>query len=216
MSAAHAAPTETADATEALEAAAAAEASPDEARLLTHAYDGIHEYDNPMPGWWTSAFIGTVVFAALYGLYFHVVDWGKTPDQTYQAALGDYEGQRDQRERAEAANISEDTIARATEDPKVLERGAAMFASRCASCHAEDGRGLIGPNLTDKHQLHGVTRMDLYGTISKGVPTTAMMAWGDQLPQTDVLAVTAFVATLRGKDVAGGKAPQGARVEKFQ
>lgn len=108
----------------------------------------------------------------------------------------------------------EQTLANAAQDPKVLERGAALFVQRCVSCHADKGQGLIGPNLTDLRQIHGSTRMDLYTTISKGVPTTAMLAWGEQLPQTDVLALTAFVSTLRGKNIAG-KEPQGSPVEKF-
>jgi mono/diheme cytochrome c family protein len=57
--------------------------------------------------------------------------------------------------------------------------------------------------------------MDLYTTITNGVPTTAMLAWGEQLPQTDILSVAAFVTTLRGQNLPG-KEPQGEPVEKFQ
>lgn len=191
------------------------EGAPDDARLLTHAYDGIREYDNPMPGWWVSIFIGCIVFSAFYGLYFHVVDWGRMPDETYVVALGDYESKKELRDRAEAANVSEDSLKRATEDPKLLAQGQAVFAAKCASCHQQDGSGLIGPNLTDHMQLHGETRMDIYKTVQKGVPGTAMLAWGEQLPQTDILAVSAFVTTLRGKGLPG-KAPEGARVGKFE
>ena len=34
--------------------------------LTDHAYDGIREYDNPLPGWWTYLFVGTIVFSVLY------------------------------------------------------------------------------------------------------------------------------------------------------
>ncbi len=186
----------------------------DEDRLLGHEYDGIREYDNPMPGWWSLIFAVTIAFAAAYGFYYHVANWGKTPDQTYETALAEYDDKKELRDRAEAANVSEQTIANATLDPKILERGSAMYAQRCASCHADKGQGLIGPNLTDLRQIHGSTRMDLYSTISKGVPGTAMLAWGDQLPQTDVLALAAFAVTLRGQNLPG-KEPQGAPVEKF-
>ena len=190
------------------------DAAPDDARLMSHAYDGIREYDNPLPGWWSAIFIGTIVFAGAYGVYYHITKWGKMPDENYRAALADYDSKKEARDRAEAANISEQTIATAAQDGSVVERGSALFTQRCASCHADKGQGLIGPNLTDLHQMHGSTRMDLYTTISKGVPSTAMLAWGEQLPQTDVLAVTAFVSTLRGKNLAG-KEPQGPAVEKF-
>lgn len=184
-------------------------------RMLDHEYDGIREYDNPLPGWWSAIFIGSFVFAVCYGFYFHVANWGASPAERYTAALDDYKGKKDLRDRAEAMNVSEQTLARNTEDPKQVARGAEIYKGRCASCHADDGRGLIGPNLTDFSQLHGTTRMDLYTTISKGVPGTAMLAWGEQMPQTDILSVATFVVTLRGLNIAG-KEPQGAPVEKFQ
>jgi hypothetical protein len=42
-----------------------------------------------------------------------------------------------------------------------------------------------------------------------------MLAWGEQLPPTDVVAVAAFVTTLRGKDIPG-KPPQGHPVQAFK
>lgn len=187
----------------------------EDARLLSHAYDGIREYDNPLPGWWSAIFIGSIVFAVLYGLYFHVVRWGKTDDQHYQAALGEYEGKKSLRDKAEAANVSEKSLAAAAANPTMVSKGAEVFKTRCVSCHADDGRGLIGPNLTDLVQKHGSTRMDVYAVIQKGVPGTAMLAWGEQLPQTDVLAVSTFVTSLRGTNAPNGKAPEGQPVEKF-
>jgi cytochrome c oxidase cbb3-type subunit 3 len=187
----------------------------DNARLMTHAYDGIREYDNPLPGWWKAIFAGSIAFAAAYGFYFHIANWGTSPEQSYKAALADYDSKRDQRAAAEAANVSEQTIANATMDGNVIARGVAVFQQRCVSCHNDHGQGLIGPNLTDLRQIHGSTRMDLYTTITNGVPTTAMLAWGEQLPQTDILSVAAFVTTLRGQNLPG-KEPQGEPVEKFQ
>ncbi|MFN0250042.1 MAG: c-type cytochrome [Kofleriaceae bacterium] len=187
----------------------------DNARLMTHAYDGIREFDNPLPGWWSVIFAGSIAFAAAYAFYFHIANWGATPEQRYKAALADYDDKKVLRDRAEAENVSEQVIANATSDPGALDRGLVVFTQRCASCHGDKGQGLIGPNLTDLRQVHGTTRMDLYATIAKGVPTTAMLAWGEQLPQTDILAVTAFVTKLRGQNVPGGKEPQGAQVEKF-
>jgi len=89
-----------------------------------------------------------------------------------------------------------------------------VFHARCATCHTEDGRGLIGPNLTDHFQLHGESRLDIYKTVKNGVPGTAMLAWGEQLPPNDVLAVAAFVTTLRGQNLPG-KAAEGLPVKPF-
>jgi cytochrome c oxidase cbb3-type subunit 3 len=185
------------------------------ARILDHAYDGIREYDNPLPSWWSSIFIGTIIFAGFYGLYFHVVHWGATDDDAYQKQLVGYDGKRDVRERAELASISEDYLAERVIDAKIVDRGKAVFAERCASCHGPAGAGVIGPNLTDGFQKHGSTRLDIYKTVRGGVPGTAMLAWGDQLPPNDVVAAAAFVITLRHTNVAG-KAPEGAPVEPFK
>ncbi|HEY4175495.1 MAG TPA: cbb3-type cytochrome c oxidase N-terminal domain-containing protein [Kofleriaceae bacterium] len=185
-----------------------------EARLMTHSYDGIREYDNPLPGWWRMIFAGSIAFAAAYGFYFHVANWGETPDQHYKAQLADYESKRDVRARAEAANITEASLANAAADPRTVEHGAQLFQTRCVSCHADHAQGLIGPNLTDLRQIHGTTRMDLFQTIQNGAPGTAMIAWGEQIAPADLMSLAAYVSTLRGTNVPG-KEPQGEPVEKF-
>lgn len=200
----------------ALDARPASESEPaaEEPHILDHAYDGIREYDNPLPGWWSSIFIGTIVFSGFYLLYFHVVGWGATPDDKYRGALVEYDGKRDVRERAELASIDEKTLAERVADPEVVARGTKVFAERCASCHGAAGNGLIGPNLTDEFQRHGSTRLDIYKTVRGGVAGTAMIAWGDQLPPADLVAAASYVITLRGTNVPG-KQPEGLPVGPF-
>jgi cytochrome c oxidase cbb3-type subunit 3 len=188
----------------------------EDAPVLEHAYDGIREYDNPLPGWWRAMFWGSIVFAAGYFIWFHVADRGQSPDARYREELAVYESKRAEREAADAANVSEDLLARNALDEKLVEHGADIFAHHCASCHSADGRGLIGPNLTDLFQLHGSTRMDMFTTIRNGVSGTAMPAWGEQMGPAEILAVATFATTLRGKNVAGGKAPQGEPVAAFR
>jgi cytochrome c oxidase cbb3-type subunit III len=190
------------------------ENAPDEARLMGHAYDGIHEYDNPLPGWWRMIFIGTVVFAGFYWLYFHVVGWGASPETHYKQALATYDDKKALRDQAELANISEQSLAQKAGDGKILAHGKDVFAQRCASCHGPEGAGLIGPNLTDGYQIHGSSRVDIYRTVRGGAPGTAMLAWGDQLPQADVVAAAAFVITLRSTN-RPGRPPQGVTVGAF-
>ena len=35
-----------------------------------HNYDGIEEYDNPLPRWWVGLFIASIVFAGGYLIYY--------------------------------------------------------------------------------------------------------------------------------------------------
>jgi cytochrome c oxidase cbb3-type subunit III len=188
--------------------------APDETPLLDHAYDEIREYDNPLPGWWRMIFYGSMAFAAAYVVVYHVAG-GSTPDAEYRAELERYDAKRELRARAEAANVTEGSLAAAVRDARVVDRGAAVFAERCATCHGPNGGGLIGPNLTDDRQLHGDTRLDLFRTVRGGAPGTAMVAWGEQLAPADVVAAAAFAISLRGNRVPGGKAPEGAPVGAF-
>src|SRR5262245_47447888 len=104
-------------------------ATADDARLMTHAYDGIREYDNPLPGWWRVLFWATIVVAAGYWIWFHVAGWGHTPDQKYRVALAGYESKREAREAADARDVSEDMLARNAQDAKLLEHGKQIFAT---------------------------------------------------------------------------------------
>jgi cytochrome c oxidase cbb3-type subunit 3 len=189
--------------------APAATADADEAHLLEHDYDGIREYDNPLPGWWSMVFAASVVFAFLYFAYYCIAGWGRSPADSYKVALVGWQSTYKAGPGGGGGpDVSEEMLAAGTESPELVARGADVFASRCTGCHMADGRGQIGPNLTDLYQLHGTTRMDLYGTISGGAPGTAMIAWSEVMKPAEVIAVATFVSTLRGKNLAG-KEPQG-------
>lgn len=204
----------TADATGAIPEARSGDAD-DDARLMHHEYDGIREYDNPLPGWWRATFWATILFAAAYGGYYHVAGRGKTAAQRYDAQLTDYLARRTFSGGGGAAVVAtEETLARDSESDVILKQGARIFAERCSGCHLADGSGQVGPNLTDGFQIHGSTRMDILGVVTGGVPGTAMVAWGEQLPPSEVNAAAAYAISLRGKN-RPGKAPQGNAVGAF-
>lgn len=189
------------------------EETADNARILDHAYDGIREYDNPLPGWWRLIFYVSIAFALVYFIAFHVADWVKPPSQRYDEAKLAYTSQHDE-EQATVASTTEEALDHGSHDPAMVERGQGIFKTKCASCHTAEGKGLVGPNLTDLFQIHGSTRLDLFTTIRDGAPNTAMVGWGTQMAATDIVAVASFVSSLRGKNVAG-KEPQGQPVKPF-
>lgn len=47
-----------------------------EDKLFDHDYDGIREYDNPLPPWWVNLFFITIVWSVVYVLYYHVFEIG--------------------------------------------------------------------------------------------------------------------------------------------
>ena len=52
--------------------------------LLDHDYDGIKEYDNPLPPWWVNLFYITIVWAGAYLLFYHVLEIGDRPIDEYR------------------------------------------------------------------------------------------------------------------------------------
>ena len=184
----------------------------DHADQLDHEYDGIRERNNPPPGWTLVVFGASIVFAIGYWFWFHGGGPGRSDAQVYTADHASW-----LTTRAEAAKrevVSEAMLARAVLDDAVRMRGQTLFTTSCVSCHGPLGAGLLGPNLTDARQIHGSARLDIYQTIRDGVPAKGMLAWGTMMPQTDVVALAAFVVTLRGKPVTG-KAGEGAPVGAF-
>lgn len=178
------------------------------ADLLEHEYDGIREYDNPLPRWWVMVFWGSFWFALAYILTFHVFDRAPSVHQSYEAEMREVAA-----ERAKAAlneKVSEESLAKLT--GPALDTGKGIFQMRCTQCHAAEGQGLIGPNLTDNAWIHGNgSLMDVYKTVSEGVAAKGMPAWGLQLRPDELRQVVAFVGSLRGKNVPG-KAPEGTPV----
>ena len=183
----------------------------DDTNLLSHSYDGIQEYDNPTPGWWKWIFLATVIWSVLYVIWYHAGGPGKSIHEEYAVAMADYEAQY----AGSGPNVTPEALAQLADDPEALAAGKQVFDTNCASCHTTEGKGLVGPNLTDDYQIHGSTRMDIYQTIHDGVPAKGMIPWGPALPPDQVAAVAAYVSTLRHSNVAGGKAPEGDKVEPF-
>ena len=174
--------------------------------LLDHEYDGIRELDNRLPRWWVWLFYITIIFAAVYLMYFHVMRAGplsageydnemKIGDQLKAAAMGKFE-----------AGIP--TLQPAT-DAVVLNGGQQTYMKFCAPCHRADGGGLVGPNLTDSYWIHGSNYADTVSVIWNGVPAKGMITWKSTLKPDEIQAVASYIYTLRGTKLATpGKPPE--------
>ena len=187
--------------------------NPREDELLDHEYDGIREYDNPLPGWWVKTWWGSVLFAFAYVVYYYVSPHGMTVAAAYEEDMRLAREERAKRSLAEAP--SEAVLGKLMGDKELMQDAKVTFGQRCAQCHEAEGQGLIGPNLTDNHWIHGKGRlMDVYETVSHGVPAKGMPAWELQLQPIELRKLAAFIGTLRGKNLPG-KAPEGSEVENW-
>jgi cytochrome c oxidase cbb3-type subunit 3 len=179
-------------------------------RLLDHSYDGIQEYDNPLPGWWKWLFWGSIGFSALYVLEYHI-GIGPSIHDDYDLARAAYFAA--QEERYAGLELSEETIAGLVADKDLMAAMRKRFEGNCATCHGKDASGLVGPNLTDHYWLHGGTRMEIHKTIRDGVKGKAMKAWIGDLGPAGVMLMAAYIDSIRGLDLPGPRAQEGHLVD---
>jgi cytochrome c oxidase cbb3-type subunit 3 len=178
-------------------------------RLLDHDVDGIHEYDNPLPGWWVNVFLATIIFAVLYVVnVIPGVGTGEGRIANYERAVASAKERREAF-AAKTPAVSAADILALMQDKAALATGKERFVSTCAPCHRADGGGNIGPNLTDNYWLHGGSPTQIVQTVTNGVVEKGMPAWGPVLKPDDFKAVVAYVLTLRGTTPPNPKAPQG-------
>ncbi len=185
-------------------------ATPGAGHLMDHEYDGIQEFDNPTPGWWHIIFLGSCLFAALYFFWYHASPLSTSAEQDWQrqqvaeykkifGTLGELKGDLE-------------TLQKMRADTRLMSVAQGMFESNCATCHAKDGGGINGLNLTDNVYKNVKTLPDLFTTITNGANNGAMPSWSAKLTANERVLVAAYVANLRGTTPARGRAPDPAEV----
>lgn len=178
--------------------------------LIEHDYDGIQELDNPIPGWFSYLFYGTIIFAVGYLLNYHVFKTGQLQYAEYRSEMA----QADIEKKAflsKAANRVDENTVKLVHDPAVIASGAAIFKTTCAPCHGDHAQGNVGPNLTDDYWLHGGKINDLFKTIKYGVLAKGMPTWEKQLTPKQISDVANYIKSLHGSNPAGAKEPQGTK-----
>ena len=179
-----------------------------------HSYDGIEEYDNPLPRWWFMLFVATIIFALGYlVLYPGLGNWkGVLPgyeDGWTQVAQWEKEVARaDEQYGPLFAKYAAMPLEEVARDEQALKMGSRMFASYCSICHGSDAKGSYGfPNLTDDDWLYGGDPETIKATILHG-RTAAMPAWAAVIGEEGVRNTAAYV-----RGLAGLKHPEGITVD---
>ncbi|MCB0719243.1 MAG: c-type cytochrome [Bacteroidetes bacterium] len=182
--------------------------------IADHRYDGIREYDNPMPFWWSAIFWATIVFSLVYYVGFFFMDFVDDYQDDLNQSMSDLEAVRAAWEKEHPQiTIDEASLAAVADDPSKVEEGKALFVAQCAACHGPEGQGLIGPNMTDQYWIHGGTNVDIYNTITNGVLDKGMPPWEAVYTVDQRASLVAFIRSIQGTNPAGAKEPQGDLVE---
>lgn len=184
--------------------------SKEEDKLLDHSYDGIQEFDNPMPTWWVGLFVLTIIWAVVYLFYFEFTGMGPTQLEEYHSELAAAEKLYGGGDNGDQAQI-EIALMTSAED---ISEGEKIYKMNCASCHGQTGEGSIGPNLGDKFWKHGGDFKSIVNTITHGVPEKGMIAWEPILKTKKIVQVSSYIdQKFRNTNPPNGKAPEG---EEYQ
>lgn len=179
-------------------------------KLLEHSYDGIQEYDNPMPRWWVTTFWITIAFAIVYYINPFNIGHGRGWTADYETDMAAFRAAHP----SNTGGGDPTQLLAAAKRPSEVAQGRILYAGKCAACHAADGGGNIGPNLADDAWLHGGTIDAIYVTVNNGVLAKGMPAWGKLLKPDELQEVVVYVWSLHGTTPAKPKEPQGVVVTR--
>ena len=197
-----------------------------------HQWDGIEEFDNPMPRWWLWTFYATIIWGVIYTIAYPawplvnsatagLMGWSSRADVAAEiAAVNEANAPINaQLEAVELAALADD------EDLNryAVSAGGAVFKTWCAQCHGSGAAGAVGyPNLLDDDWLWGGSVEDIHATISYGIRNeesddarySEMPAFGrdELLEKGEIDAVVNYVMSLSGTPQNASVVASGAEV----
>jgi len=197
-----------------------------------HSWDGIEEFNNPLPRWWLWTFYATIIWSIGYMIAYPA--WplitGATPGVLGASTRADVAAEITRYEESnapvEAKLVATDLNAIAS-DPELvnytMNAGGAVFRTWCAQCHGSGAAGNVGyPNLLDNDWLWGGTIDDIHTTISHGIRNTTdpdaryseMPKFGADglLEPAQIDQVVQYVLQISGQDHDAALASEGATV----
>ncbi len=195
------------------------EKQPGDPNTTGHTWDGIEEFDNPMPRWWLWTFYATILWGVIYTILFPawplvnsatagVLGWSSRADVNAEiAAVEEVNAPINERlASAELTAIPGD----AELNGYAISSGAAVFRTWCAQCHGSGAAGAKGyPNLLDDSWLWGGDMENIYLTIAHGIRNedsdearySEMPAFGrdELLSEEEIDQVVNYVMSLSGE-----------------
>ena len=204
-----------------------------------HVWDGIQEFNNPLPRWWVWTFYLTILFAIGYTIAFPA--WPMLTRAT-QGVIGsnqrlvvaaDIQAWDDRnaaiRDKLVAADVNAIPADPALKDFAV-NAGRAVFNTNCIQCHMREGQGnRTGgyPTLSDNDWLFGGTMEAIVTTVTHGIRNTTdpdarnvglvMPAWSHedapvQLTGEQISQVVNYVLKISGQTADEALATPGAQI----
>lgn len=202
----------------------------DEVETTGHSWDGIEEFNNPLPRWWLYTLYATIIWAIGYTIAYPA--WPMLTQAT-PGVLG-WSTRADVAAEIEAVNVANAGIetrlasadltmisADADLNSYANNAGKAVFQTWCIQCHQAGGQGAKGyPNLLDDDWLWGGDIESIHDTIAHGVRNeddddarfSEMPKFGadELLEPVEIDQVVQYVLKISGQDADVALATDGA------
>lgn len=194
-----------------------------------HSWDGIEEWNNPLPRWWVWTFYVTIAWGLIYTILYPawpLVDratqglWGGSARTEVAADIASFEAANAEINAKLAAADLTTVSADADLQNYAFNAGAAVFRTWCAQCHGSGAAGAKGyPNLLDNDWLWGGDVEAIHQTIAYGVRSdhddtrySEMPAFGEWMAEEEIAALTQHVLAISGQEHDGALAATGAEL----
>ncbi len=198
-----------------------------------HEWDGIQEYNNPLPRWWVWIFYATIVWGIWYTIAYPAWPMISGATEGYKG-WSTRANVAEEIAEAEAANaainekLASVELASITGDDELQgyarSAGEAVFNTWCVQCHGREGGGAVGyPTLSDDDWLWGGTMEDIHTSVTVGIRDASDEDWLRQsempafgadelLTDEEIDQVVNYVMSLSGEPQDASKVAAGETV----
>ena len=191
-----------------------------EVETTGHEWDGIKEYNNPLPRWWLWTTYACIIWGIGYAIMYPAIPLpgGATPGLLGYSSRGEVAADIAEVEaqnapltarinELELADISTDDLVGGDADGFAYNGGHAVFQTFCAQCHGAGANGAKGyPSLIDDDWLWGGSIEEIHTTISHGIRyesdldtrSSQMPAFGEFLSKEEIAQLVEYVGSRSG------------------
>ena len=175
-----------------------------------HNYDGIEEFDNPLPAWWYWLFLLTLIYGVGYLIWYPGL--GNFPGTGSWTSVGELEADQEASHAKYEplfAKYSDLPVEEIHKDPAAAKMGQRLFSNNCAVCHGSTAAGGFGfPDLIDEVWTWGGDGVAIEQTILEG-RKAAMPGWGAAIGEQGVGHVTSYILSLNDREADSESVAQG-------
>jgi len=159
-----------------------------------HDYDGIKYRDEKgSPRIFTILFSVLVIWGVIFMGYYLFSGWS-SQSEADSARRALTEKKQTAHKAVEATGAAYQGSGHKVE--AYVAAGKQLYANLCAACHGENGKGIVGPDLTASKYKYGKARLDITKSISEGRPG-GMPAFNGQINPEQVEGLVEYLLSLK-------------------